>query len=106
MDSQVLGELKPLPPPATVVPIRGAARRELVGDHPSIKRVHHLIDRVATGASLVLVRGESGTGKELVADAIHARSPRAGAPLVKLNCGALTDTLLHSELFGHERGAF
>src|SRR4051812_6762234 len=92
--------------------IRGEGRgdahrgRPFVGEHEVIRRVHKLIDRVADGPSLVLVRGESGTGKELVADAIHARSSRAGAPLIKVNCGALTDTLLHSELFGHERGAF
>ena len=118
MDAHGLRELVPLPTVApdapNVVPIRpdeargaaGRETRELVGAHPIMRRVHQLIDRVSQGASLVLVRGESGTGKELVADAIHARSARAGAPLVKLNCGALTETLLHSELFGHERGAF
>jgi transcriptional regulator with GAF, ATPase, and Fis domain len=68
--------------------------------------VFALLDKVAPHDSLVLIRGESGTGKELVADAIHGHSSRAGRALVKVNCGALVETLLLSELFGHERGAF
>jgi transcriptional regulator with GAF, ATPase, and Fis domain len=69
-------------------------------------QVFGLLDKIAPHDSLVLIRGESGTGKELIADALHAGSPRRSAPLVKVNCGALVETLLLSELFGHERGAF
>jgi DNA-binding NtrC family response regulator/tetratricopeptide (TPR) repeat protein len=78
----------------------------LVGRHPRLRQILTLIDKVAPSESLVLIRGESGTGKELVADAIHANSPRRDRPFVKVNCGALVETLLLSELFGHERGAF
>src|SRR5206468_7887582 len=78
----------------------------LVGRHPKLAQILSVIDKVAPRDALVLIRGESGTGKELVAEALHAASPRAGRPLVKVNCGAIVETLLLSELFGHERGAF
>jgi transcriptional regulator with GAF, ATPase, and Fis domain len=77
-----------------------------VGSSPGIQQVLSVIDKVAAHDTIVLVRGESGTGKELVAEAIHQASSRASKPLVKVNCAALVETLLLSELFGHERGAF
>ncbi len=78
----------------------------IIGISPHIEEVFEIIDRVSPTKATVLIRGESGTGKELVARAIHFHSPRAGKPFIKTNCAALPDTLLESELFGYEKGAF
>jgi two-component system NtrC family response regulator len=78
----------------------------LIGDGPGMQQVRKLIARVAPTESTVLIRGETGTGKELVARAIHEQSFRAKSPLVAINCGALPENLIESELFGHVKGAF
>ncbi|MBI4818485.1 MAG: sigma 54-interacting transcriptional regulator [Deltaproteobacteria bacterium] len=78
----------------------------LIGRSPKLLKVFHILDRVAHSDNTVLILGESGTGKELAAEALHRSSPRASGPFVKLNCAALVETLLLSELFGHERGSF
>jgi transcriptional regulator with GAF, ATPase, and Fis domain len=80
--------------------------REIIGNDPEIRALVAAIGKVARANSTVLIRGESGTGKELVAEALHRSSERATGPLVSLNCAALVETLLLSELFGHEKGAF
>ncbi|MBI5638086.1 MAG: sigma-54-dependent Fis family transcriptional regulator [Nitrospinae bacterium] len=79
---------------------------ELIGGSAALANVKNLIARVAESASTVLITGESGTGKELAARAIHALGPRAAKPLLSINCGAMPEQLLESELFGHKKGAF
>ena len=81
-------------------------QRELVGNSSAIRQVLDTVERVAHADSTVYIYGESGTGKELVARAVHRASRRAEGPFIKVNCGALAESLLESELFGHERGSF
>jgi transcriptional regulator with GAF, ATPase, and Fis domain len=81
-------------------------RHSMVGESKAMREVYEFVSRVAGRDSTVLVSGESGTGKELVARAVHMNSARADKPFVAINCAAITETLLESELFGHERGAF
>ncbi len=80
--------------------------REIVGDDPAMRGLLSAVKKVSRSNSTVLIRGESGTGKELVAEALHRASERANGPMVTVNCAALVETLLLSELFGHEKGAF
>ena len=78
----------------------------IIGDHPKMREIFEVINKVANTDATVLVQGESGTGKDLIAKTIHYNSLRRGKPLVTVNCGALTESLLTSELFGHRKGAF
>jgi len=96
-----LSELKPARERNKKVHIKG-----IIGDSPALRSLLDKITIVAKSNSTVLLRGESGTGKELIAKAIHELSPRAKGPFVKINCAALPESVLESELFGHEKGAF
>ncbi|HSO00242.1 MAG TPA: sigma-54 dependent transcriptional regulator [Candidatus Nanopelagicales bacterium] len=78
----------------------------VIANHPSMVKLVRLVEQVAPSRASALIAGETGTGKELIAEMIHRASPRAKAPLVRLNCAALSESLLESELFGHEKGAF
>ena len=82
------------------------APENIIGAAPAMQAVFEVIDQVAPSKATVLITGESGTGKELVANALHQRSPRASKPFIKLHCAALAESLLESELFGHEKGSF
>lgn len=84
----------------------GSPLAGLIGSGPAMQRVYRLTRRVAGSNASVLLQGETGTGKELIAKAIHQISPRESGPFVRVNCGALSESLLESELFGHVRGAF
>ncbi|MFH1467972.1 MAG: sigma-54 dependent transcriptional regulator [Pseudomonadota bacterium] len=86
--------------------IQGGPGRGLVAESPAMRRVVHLVERVAPTDTTVLLLGESGVGKELVAETLHALSPRAEHPLIRVNCPAIPRDLMESELFGHQRGAF
>src|SRR5436309_11495904 len=83
-----------------------ASRDALVGKSPAMQAIYKEIGRVASKPVNVLIRGETGTGKELIARALYQHSDRATAPFIAINCAAIPETLLESELFGHERGAF
>ncbi|UFW42960.1 nif-specific transcriptional activator NifA [Bradyrhizobium sp. WSM471] len=96
-----LSELKPHGRDRKKVQVEG-----MIGDSPALRALLDKIEVISKSNSTVLLRGESGTGKELVAKAIHERSARAKRSFIKLNCAALTETVLESELFGHEKGAF
>jgi Nif-specific regulatory protein len=78
----------------------------IIGNSKVMQAVYDMIAQVSKGTTTVLIRGESGTGKELVANAVHYNSPRSARPFVKVNCAALPETVIESELFGHEKGAF
>jgi DNA-binding NtrC family response regulator len=97
-------------PPSGVIPLRATlrptSRGKIVGNHESIRAALATIERVAKSSCTVLVSGGSGTGKELVVAALHDASPRANAPLVAINCAAIPEALVESELFGHAKGAF
>ncbi|MGY4364118.1 Nif-specific regulatory protein [Bradyrhizobium sp. LB1.3] len=101
LQKQLSSELKPHGRERKKVQVEG-----IIGESPALRAMLEKIELIAKSNSTVLLRGESGTGKELVAKAIHERSARAKRPFIKLNCAALTETVLESELFGHEKGAF
>ncbi|MGL6197202.1 MAG: sigma 54-interacting transcriptional regulator [Thermoguttaceae bacterium] len=79
---------------------------EIIGASSSMQKIHHLISRAAEGRATLLIRGESGTGKELIAKGVHLASSRKSKPLICINCAAIAESLLESELFGHEKGSF
>ena len=119
IDALRLGVNQYLPPPASVDQVRDAVLRllrttnpaaapveDMVGESPAILRLKSALPRLGQSHCSVLIIGETGTGKELVAEAIHRLSPRRDQPLLAVNCAAVPDSLLESELFGYERGAF
>lgn len=86
--------------------LRPTSRGKIIGHHPSVRMVLSVIERVAASVCTVLITGESGTGKELIVAALHDASPRKDAPLITINCGAIPENLIESELFGHAKGSF
>ncbi len=95
-----------LEPPADPIAPRPLPYEGMLSRDPGMRQVFELVGRVAQSSAAVAILGETGTGKELVARALHARSARAGGPFVPVNCSAIAETLIESELFGHEKGAF
>lgn len=93
-------------PPEKAVPSQSIVGSGIVGASPQMQEIFKIISKVAASSSTVLLAGESGTGKELVAFEIHRNSPRANKPFIKINCAAIPATLIESELFGYEKGAF
>ena len=85
---------------------KNRTRKQIIGQSPRMRSVYKMVDKIAASAATVLINGESGTGKELIAQAIHQRSDRADKPFVAINCGAIPETLLESQLFGHVKGSF
>ena len=102
--SELLSEVRELR--SKVSSISGKSDLQIIGSSPVMKDIFKLIGRVSATDATVLIQGDSGTGKELIADAIQRHSPRADKPYVKVHCGALSETVLESEIFGHERGAY
>ena len=100
-DPEPVTSVQPLRPT-----LRPTSRGKIIGRHSGMAGVLSTIERVARSSCTVLVSGESGTGKELVVAALHDASPRSARPLVTVNCGAIPENLIESELFGHARGAF
>jgi DNA-binding NtrC family response regulator len=98
--------MTPTAPPSERIEVVARPAGSLVGQAPAMARLNALLARLGPTTTTVLLRGESGTGKELAAKALHSNSPRRDLPLVSVNCGALSEELLLSELFGHEKGAF
>ena len=85
---------------------RNKTRKQIIGQSPRMRSVYKMVDKIAASAATVLIHGESGTGKELIAQSIHQRSDRGDKPFVAINCGAIPETLLESQLFGHVKGSF
>jgi DNA-binding NtrC family response regulator len=85
---------------------RKKSKQSIIGQSPRMRQIFKMVDKIAATPATVLINGESGTGKELIAQAIHERSERSAGPFVAINCGAIPETLLESQLFGHVKGAF
>ncbi len=102
---ELLGEVRTLRSQISAA-APAAVSESMVGNSGTMQEIFKLIGRFAPTDTTVLIQGESGTGKELIADALQRHSPRRDRPFIKVNCGALPETLLESEIFGHERGAF
>ncbi|HSN92268.1 MAG TPA: sigma 54-interacting transcriptional regulator, partial [Anaeromyxobacteraceae bacterium] len=104
--SIALGDVELALEPPAAAPERALAFEGMVSRDPAMRQVFEMVERVAPSDVAVTILGETGTGKELVARAIHHRSPRREAPFIPVNCSAIAESLIESELFGHEKGAF